>query len=333
MTTVSTAELHDLTHAILGKAGFSAPHIDAIYNHLLYNEFAGRASHGFVRIKWTLDYIESGALHAPDASPLRNVDMPAFKHIDGQGNIGILAALEATQAAIEGAKTAGSCTVGASNYGGTTGNMGYYARQITDAGLVCIMSCTSLCLVSPAPHCKPVNGTNPLCIGIPTGEDSLPIIYDSAVTPISWGDTVLAALNGTELPEGVALDANGHPTQNAKAVVPKGSLLPIAGHKGFGLGIALEILAGPLVGGKAGKSVKGSDGLFIQAFDPACFGDKDEFYARTRQYIDEIKNSPLDDTQIRLPGERSLNQQNTNKNNTKIELSEAVYQKMKELAA
>ena len=108
MTTVSTAELHDLTHAILGKAGFSAPHIDAIYNHLLYNEFAGRASHGFVRIKWTLDYIESGALHAPDASPLRNVDMPAFKHIDGQGNIGILAALEATQAAIEGAKTAGA---------------------------------------------------------------------------------------------------------------------------------------------------------------------------------------------------------------------------------
>lgn len=333
MTIVSTAELHKLTHTILGKAGFNADHIDAIYDHLLYNEYAGRASHGFVRVKWTLDFIERGQIHAPHASPVRDVDMPAYKHIDGCGNIGIIAALEATKAAIEGAKTAGSCTVGASNYGGTSGNMGYYAKLMTDAGLVCIMSCTALCLVSPAPHCKPVNGTNPLCIGIPAGDGHMPLIYDSAVTKISWGDTMLASLNGTPLPEGAALDPEGNPTQDASAVVPKGSLLPIAEHKGFGLGIALEILAGPLVGGKAGKTVPGSDGLFIQAFDPACFGDKEAFYANIRRYMDEVKSSPLDGSAMRLPGEGSLNAHKTNKNNTEIELSEAVYQKMKEYAA
>lgn len=334
MALVPASELYDLTHAIFSKAGFKDDHINAIYDHLIYNEQAGRASHGFVRVKWTLDYIERGELYAPDADPIRDIDKPAFKHINGQGNIGILAALEATQAAIEGAQQAGSCTVGASNYGGTTGNLGYFAKQITDAGLICTMSCTSLTLVSPAPHCKPVNGTNPLCIGIPTDDQQSPLIYDSAVTNISWGDTVLAALNGETLPENVALDASGHPTQNAKDVVPKGSLLPIAAHKGFGLGISLEILAGPLVGAKAGKTVNGSDGLYIHAIDPACFGDLETFYSNVRQYLNEVKNSPFNEgEQIKLPGESSLGKQQQNKNATEINISDPVYNKLKELAA
>jgi|TARA_R110002126_G_scaffold13118_3_gene56629 L-2-hydroxycarboxylate dehydrogenase (NAD+) len=335
MPLVKTSELFALTHKILSNVGFTDLHIKAIYDHLLYNEYAGRASHGFVRVKWTLDFIESGALYAPHATPTRDIDRPALKHINGQGNIGIVAALAATKAAIEGAKDAGSCCVGASNYGGTTGNMGYYAKQITDAGLVCIMSCTSLILVSPAAHCKPVNGTNPLCIGIPTGSGVLPIIYDSAVTPISWGEAVLAALNGKELPPNIALDAVGNPTQDARATVPKGSLLPIAAHKGFGLGVSLEILAGPLVGAKAGKSVKGSDGLFIQAIDPSCFGNIETFYASVKTYKDEIKNSPVDgqDIKLRLPGEKSLTTYQNNKDKQQIEISAPVYDKLKELAA
>lgn len=335
MPLVNTSELYTLTHKILSDVGFTDVHVKAIYDHLLYNEYAGRASHGFVRVKWTLDFIENGALYAPHAAPTRDIDRPALKHINGQGNIGILAALAATQAAIEGAKDAGSCCVGASNYGGTTGNMGYYAKQITDAGLVCIMSCTSLILVSPASHCKPVNGTNPLCIGIPAGRDDLPIIYDSAVTPISWGEAVLAALNGDQLPPDIALDAAGNPTQDARAVVPKGSLLPIAAHKGFGLGISLEMLAGPLVGAKAGKSVKGSDGLFIQAIDPSCFGDIETFYANVKSYKNEIKSSPVAEHQrdIRLPGEGSLTKHNNNKDKQQIEISAPVYDKLKELAA
>lgn len=334
MPLVQTTELFDLTHKILSDAGFKDNHIHAIYKHFIYNEQAGRASHGFVRVKWTLDYIDRGEIFAPDVDPIRDIDKPAFKHIDGKGNIGILAALKATEAAIEGARQAGTCSVGASNYGGTTGNLGYYAKMITDAGLVCMMTCISTALVSPKPHCKPINGTNPLCIGIPTGNGNTPIIYDSAVTKISWGDTVLAALNGDTLPENVALDSECKPSQDAKAVVPKGSLLPMAGHKGYGLGISLELLAGPLVGAKAGKSVAGSDGLYIHAIDPECFGDIETFYKNTNAYIDEIKNCPVNkDTDIYLPGEQSLSKQKQNRDASEIHISDAVYNKLKELAA
>lgn len=333
MPSVQIKEIEELTHKILSNAGFKDRHIRAIYSHFIYNELAGRASHGFVRVKWTLDYIKTGEIFGAGNDPVITIDKPAFKHIDGKGTIGILAALMATEAAIKGAKEAGSCAVGAFNYGGTTGNMGYYAKQITDASLMCIMSCTSLALVAAQEHCDPVNGTNPLCIGIPTGKDTMPIIYDSAVTPISWGDTVIAALNGNTLPENVAIDASRAPSQNAKDVVSGGALLPIAGHKGFGLGICMEILTGPLIGAKAGKSVTGSDGLYIHAIDPSCFGDLDAFYQKVSTYRDEIKNSPVkDDISLRLPGEKSLSTYEKNKNNTHIELSDAVYKTMKELA-
>ncbi|MEO9909395.1 MAG: Ldh family oxidoreductase, partial [Lentilitoribacter sp.] len=51
---------------------------------------------------------------------------------------------------------------------------------------------------------------------------------------------------GKALPEGVAIDAAGHPTTDAEAAM-QGAMLTFGGYKGSALSIMIELLAGPLI--------------------------------------------------------------------------------------
>jgi len=56
---------------------------------------------------------------------------------------------------------------------------------------------------------------------------------------------------GELLPEGCLIDGQGRPTREPAALFadPPGALLTVGGHKGYGLSIFCEVLAGALTGG------------------------------------------------------------------------------------
>ena len=91
-------------------------------------------------------------------------------------------------------------------------------------------------------------GTNPFCFAAPTGGEH-PIVFDMATTAIAGFKVRVAALEGRTLSEGLVADASGQPTTDPTEFLRGGLLLPVGGHKGFGMAVACELLGGALAGG------------------------------------------------------------------------------------
>ena len=157
-------------------------------------------------------------------------------------------------------------------------------------------------------------GTNPFAIGIPTGS-GVPIVHDISTSAVSHSTVRQSAYLGLPLPEGVGVDREGNPSTDAEAVL-EGAVAPLAGHKGFGLGLCVALLAGPLTGGAAGRGLDGwheagepahSRGHLFLAVDPAAVGEPEAFLRAVDAYLDEIRGSRRAPgvERIRIPGERS----------------------------
>jgi L-2-hydroxycarboxylate dehydrogenase (NAD+) len=156
-------------------------------------------------------------------------------------------------------------------------------------------------------------GTNPLAIGVPTGEG--PMVLDMATTVVSYGTVKKYALQGLQMPEGWFVDAKtGEPLTDPKRSA-EGVLLPIGGYKGSGLAIMLGLLGGVLNGAAFGRDVvdfnaddasETNTGHFIVAVDIARFSPLATFTAEVDRHLNDLRHSKrLPDVDvIRLPGER-----------------------------
>ena len=95
---------------------------------------------------------------------------------------------------------------------------------------------------------RKVLGTSPMGFACPR-PGKPPLVWDQASSVMAQGEVLLAAQRGETLPEGVALDADGRPTTDPRAMLDGGSLLPFAAHKGSSIAFMIEIIAGALTGG------------------------------------------------------------------------------------
>jgi len=112
------------------------------------------------------------------------------------------------------------------------------------------------------------------------------------------------------VPEGCLIDAAGRPTTDPRVFYadPPGAILSIAGHKGYGLGVLCEVLAGALTGGgcsnpaNAGRVVNGMLSILL---DPSRFQDDAAFGAEVERFVAWVKSSAraTSDGDILMPGE------------------------------
>jgi uncharacterized oxidoreductase len=154
--------------------------------------------------------------------------------------------------------------------------------------------------------------TNPLAVGLPTGTTP-PFILDMSTSVVAEGQVRITRLRGEPMPLGWMIDALGQATTEPEEFFHMtGSLLPLgegAGQKGYGLGLAVDVLAGIL--GRAGYSRAQmppyNNGLFIVVVDIGRFLPLEEFTAEVRNFIAYIKSCPhaggVDE--IVYPGERA----------------------------
>ncbi len=127
---------------------------------------------------------------------------------------------------------------------------------------------------------------------------------------IAEGKLKVAFNKGVNVPEGCIIDSTGQPTTDPKVFYgdPPGAILSIAGHKGYGLGIITEILAGALSGGGASNPANAhrlANGMLSIYLDPKLFQEDAAFAAEVRRFIEWVKSS--EKTQpggdILMPGE------------------------------
>src|SRR5439155_9557445 len=112
---------------------------------------------------------------------------------------------------------------------------------------------------------EPRLSTNPFAIGFPY-PDGDHVVIDISTTQAARGKVLVAAAKGEAIPETWAFDARGIPTTDpTQALPPHGTLAPLGGHKGYALGIAVELLCG----GLGGEYPPAESTVFVAAFDIA----------------------------------------------------------------
>lgn len=195
---------------------------------------------------------------------------------------------------------------------GHSGMLSYYVKRAAENGLVAIAMCQSDPMVVPYGGSENYFGTNPIAFAAPTDLEK-PVVFDMATTVQAWGKILDARSKGKAIPDTWAVDQNGDPTTDPNEVA---GLLPIAGPKGYGLMMMVDVIAGSLLGLPFGKHVssmyedltqKRNLGQFYILLDPARFTDPAAFKHRVGEMVAELHAiKPASGFKsVRLPGEGS----------------------------
>ncbi|MFT5086488.1 MAG: LDH2 family malate/lactate/ureidoglycolate dehydrogenase [Candidatus Latescibacterota bacterium] len=337
-TYIGATELISACGAILEHEGVPAAEAAFVAETLVEADLRGIHSHGILRLGRYVRELRSGVTN-PNPHIHIAEEGAAIARIDGDGGLGPLVGRFAMQACIDKAKDAGSATVTAfrSRHFGTAG---YYALMARDADLVGISMTVASPRIAPTGGTQPLFGNNPLSLSVP-GDQEFPLLIDFASGRTGAGRLELAATKGESIPSGLVRDLEGNDTTDPEVGL-RGSIIPIAEHKGYGLTLFIEILAGLLGGapyfGIARDQVEDhmhekGIGHFFMAIDPSRFMPLSDFKAAVASMVTGIKSSPRmpGTEEILVPGELEFRRRNAGLERG-IPLATAAIEKLNELA-
>jgi len=230
--------------------------------------------------------------------------------LDGQFGFGQVMGEEAMKLGI--AKAAGQgVAVVALRKSGHLGRIGDWALMAADAGKVSLHFVNTSgggILVAPFGGTERRLSANPIAAGVPV-PGGPPIIVDISTCMIAEGKIKVALNKGATLPDGCILDGEGRPSTSPKAFYasPPGAILPLGGHKGYGLGVVAEVLAGALTGGECSHfgADRVSNNMLSIILDPTFFQSPGEFSQEVSDFITHVKSSRTvtPSGEILMPGE------------------------------
>jgi len=297
-----------------GTALFEAvetPACDAalIAADLVTNSLMGHDSHGVMRIPEYLDLVKRGGI-TPGAPITVQRTSATTAVVDCGHNFGPVGARRAMEAAmaIAGEQNVACVITRRCNH---VARLGTYVQAAADNNLVGVATCNSPVhghFVLPWGGKEPRLATNPLAYAVPTSGD--PIVADFSTSVVPEGKIRVYRNEGKQLPPGWAVDAGGRPTTDPAAFYgpPRGSLLPLggaAGHKGFALGLLVELLGSALAGiGPTDPNV-GGNGVCFLAINPAAFLPIERFKKLVDETVAYMKSSPPTEgfDEVLVPGE------------------------------
>ena len=294
---VSEAELRKFCTAMLLAYGVPNEDADLTSDVFVQSDLRGEESHGIRLLLQVLYRIKAGGDVPRDESEVLS-DRAATALIDAKRSLGQPVAVRAMQLAIDKARQYGIGMVGVRNANSYT-SAKYYPLMAAAQGMIGITYTNSgVQLVTPHGGRKPLVGTNPLSIAAPALQNP-PFVLDMAISPAM--EKIFQAFERDEkIPLGWAIDVDGHDTENPADALKSRSLLPWGGYKGFGLGLAHEILTCVLMGGQLfGGGATGflpHDGPMnvtqtFQAISIEHFTPLDEFKRQMDNALDAVHDS------------------------------------------
>ena len=307
----SAVRLEGFCHDVLSKAGLNEAGAKILTESLLCAELRGVSSHGLVRLSTYLQRVAAGVMEI-DPEMVVEKEFAASALINANNGFGQIAGTKAMDLAMQKAATNGSAVVAVKN-SNHFGVAAYYAMRALKENMVGIVITNSSPAMTPYNTRIPLLGTNPLAIAIPTLEQK-PIVLDMSTSVVARGKIRYASIVGKKIPLGWAVDAEGKPTEDAKAAL-KGSLEPIAGPKGAGLSLCIDLLCGVLTGSGMTGEVKNitdtsgpsKTGHMFVAINVESFIHPELFARSVDAVIANIKSMPSANGEaIYLPGEREF---------------------------
>ena len=307
---IGAAELRAFVASAFEAAQSSPAEAALIAEHLVDANLAGHDSHGVIRVAKYLDWhARAMVLANRHAEIVRETACNVV--IDGQFGYGQVIGREAMEIGIRKARSAGLCAVSIRN-AGHLGRIGAWAEQAANAGLASIHFVNTSgfgILVAPHGGSDRRLSANPIAAGAPGPRN---IVLDMSTSAIAEGKIQIARNRGEKLPPGCTIDSEGRPNQDPATFYgpPEGALLPVGGHKGYGLSVFCEILAGALSGGGTTHPDNPTakrlvNNMLSLVFDADAFCGADAFRAEIARLSAWVRASPpaVRGGEVMLPGE------------------------------
>jgi ureidoglycolate dehydrogenase (NAD+) len=311
--TMSVDELSALARCALEGLGLVAQDAESAASILVLADLFGISTHGVSRIPAYGERLTIGGIK-PRAAVTVTQAAPALLIVDGDNGVGPLVGRRALDAAMEAASQTGlaAAFVRGSNHFGPISPYGFIAAE---AGFASVIASNATTTIAPWGGRDARLGNNPIGFAVP-GPDGEHVILDMAVSVAARAKIRLAAEEGRTIPETWATDPLGRPTSNPVEAL-KGFLLPIGGHKGYGLSLIVDLFAGLMSGASFLTNVRSwidepeqpqNLGHFFLLVDVKRLGDIAGHEARMRDFAGIIHATPRvnPEVPVRLPGEIEL---------------------------
>lgn len=290
---IDARTLTNVCRAIFSACGMSEADAALVAETLVVADLRGVHSHGVLRVGEYVEKLRGGV--DPQGRPQCVSDRGGALVVDGRNSMGQVAGAFAMQASIERARdlNVAVAVVRGSNH---CGAMAYYPMLAAAEGMIGLATTNALPTMAPWGGVDKIVGINPLAVAIPAAEQD-DIVLDAAFSGSSHGKIRVFDQKGAPIPEGWAFDAEGRPTNDAKAALD-GLLQPIGGFKGVGLavvsGLLSTLLSGASYGTELGNMIDGprpgADGHFFMALNVAGFVDVASFRSCADAAIRQIRD-------------------------------------------
>ena len=290
---------------------------------MVETDLMGVDSHGISMLMMYEEMHRAGQLRIAGEPFLRR-DFAATAMVDGADGLGHPASVMAMKLAIEKARAFGVGAVGVVN-SHHFGAAGYYARLASSAGLIgMVYSSTRGVIMVPPRGAEPVLGTNPIAFAAPVPGQK-PVVLDMATTTVAGNKVKVYHLKEKDVPAGWVVDGAGQPVTDHNAameyvfkrkeggITPLGGPEEMGGHKGYGLGLMVHILAGTLVGASfspiRNRSQRADEpnniGHLMLALEPRAFRDIEGYDADITGVVEVLRGvAPADPARpVLVPGD------------------------------
>lgn len=310
---VSARRLTDFIVSVLEALKMSPKSASLTAELMVRTDLRGVDSHGIGMLPRYVEWTRAGFIH-PWAEPAVVRDELSTALVDGQKGLGHPVSVMAMQLAIAKAETYGLGIVAVrnSNHFGACAN---YSMMALERGMIGLAFTNSpFVAMVPTFAKKPMMGTNPLSLAAPAGSHA-PFVLDMATSTVAVGKLTIASRWNKPIPAGWALDETGTPTTDARAALatrllsPLGGARDLGGHKGYGLGVLVDVLSGVLSGGvygnlfdRTGMRAKQqlNTGHCFAAIDIKRFRPVEEFQAAMDDMLGALNAAPRADGQERV---------------------------------
>ena len=307
---VSADSLESFVTEVFRKAGCDQSGASDMASCLVQTNLWGIDSHGVLRVAKYLDRVRSGGMNGTPKLRTLKGEM-GLEVLDADNGSGYVAGKAAMNRAIELAGEQAIAAVGIinSNHCGATS---LYARMAIEHDMIGVAMSNVAPNMVMTGGSRPITGNNPIAVAVPTFSE-FPFVLDISLSAVAGGKLLVAAKNGEEIPLGWATDCDGRPTTDPK-IGFEGFLLPVGGHKGFGLSLLVDLLCGLITGGSYQNQLKSmyrypndpsNTAHLMIVINPMVLIEKEQMKERMADFISTIKQSPMWDpnAEMLLPGE------------------------------
>lgn len=311
--------LGTIARRIFEAAGSEPGEAMKVAHRLVEANLTGHDSHGVIRIHQYVGAIEGGWLH-PNTGAEVIAEAGSVIALDGGFGFGQIVAEQAMERAIAKARDHGVALMTLRN-SSHVGRLADWVLMAAEEGMVAMMLCNGAGtppLVAPHGGREARTSTNPMAVAVPV-RGAAPLMLDFATAAIAEGKVRVAHHKGVEVPEDCLLTADGAPTRDPGVLYgePRGVLLPfggkVSGHKGGGLSLVCDLLAGAFSGGRSNygvdpEKIRFANNLFTIVVDPELYGGDFGIAEEVERYLLYVKSSAprTDGGEVLVPGEPEI---------------------------